>query len=948
MDSKTVFELRNDAKSLEGISKLNKLTEALNIAQKLFSEEPYNEWTLKALAYTLIDLSKYNISTKNLNQASEYFKQLLAINFEEEDDIIEKQKNYLRPKIDANYAEVQKAEELSKRGNHQDALNIFKRLIAENRLTELHHEAYGWILYRYIKDKENELTSIQVRTFLKDYMNLQNERPSMLHSMILNFALHYSKDHFDFNLYNFFKLWNPSNLRSEDIEKQHFNGKEIPSLISRIFREFNDKDLVIDIAYLVENVNLNSWNYGYSSTQQLLDLLREPIFWKLFNAHKENKQSDLWSIFNKYNQAFSKYEKTKWHSEILSLAERYMQETEEWRFLEFFKNWNPENLLDEDWKEVKKDDKVYKPLAIKCLKKAFEIIKIQNKEFTESWLLPIYSKAVKLFPDDEWLLRENALLLIKNNELESAINIYRKLVLELGDKSYIWNEFSSCFNTENDLKIGMLSKAIQLEKNEDFLGDIHIELAKTLWDNGLIENCIVEINSYKRHRELKGWRLSELFNELSDKTKNQNTNLKDNKSIYDKYIPIAEQYAYKQIEWTEVIFVDNWKNDEGKERIAFTNGKTIDFSIGSRRFPQLKQSSIGNIYKFKLHKQEIKKEVEAKYSWMGKTTITEYKYIPLIVEKSDKTDWSILDDIYATIDYINVEKKVIHAITTDNKEVFFPQDKIQLQIGDIIKAKYFTKKIKDEIRIELKDIKKIDKAIGVINFPKIIAVIDGVNKEKNLFHYVGSSTVQGIIRFTETDIIPEEGKFLEIFYASKKDKKHNKTIFKAIEIRETEETNPKLIKSIKGNLELKYKIGGSTIGYYDLDEDEMDFEEELIEDDNKEMELEVATENKIEEEILLTDNMFDENGKLLLDKVYPDFYDKQKQTDDLIDNKKEVEEKTVKRGNIKSRIPDFGFVGDFYVPKNVLIENNITCNCNITATAIFSGDKWKIIKLDKV
>jgi len=36
MDSKTVFELRNDAKSLEGISKLNKLTEALNIAQKLF------------------------------------------------------------------------------------------------------------------------------------------------------------------------------------------------------------------------------------------------------------------------------------------------------------------------------------------------------------------------------------------------------------------------------------------------------------------------------------------------------------------------------------------------------------------------------------------------------------------------------------------------------------------------------------------------------------------------------------------------------------------------------------------------------------------------------------------------------------------------------------------------------------------------------------------------
>lgn len=863
MDSKTVFALRNEAKNLEGISKLNKLTEALNLAQRLFSAEPYDEWVQKAFAYTLIDLSKYYITNKNINQAGVYFNQLLSIDFQEIDEIIENQKNFLRPKIDTNYSEVQKAEKFSKDGNHQDALNIFKKLIVENRLTELHHEAYGWIIYRYIKDKENELDSIQVRTFLKDYMNLQNERPSMLHSMILNFALHYSKEHKDFKLYNFYLLWNPQFLRYEDKSENHKDGKTFPSLISRIFREFIDCDIAIDINELIEKTPI--------SKVTSLDLLREPIFWKLFNTHKENKQSELWNIFHKYNQTFSKYEKSKWHSEILSIAERYMQETEEWRFLDFFKLWNPENLLDEDWKEVKKDDKVYKPLAIKCLKKSFEIIKNQSKEFGENWLIPIYSKAVKLYPDDEWLLRENALLLIKSNELESAINIYRKLVLELGDKSYIWNEFSSCLKNKNDLKIGMLSKSIQLEKNEDFLGDIHLELAKTLFDNELIENCIVELDLYKRHRELKGWRLSESYIEISDKTKNQNASIKDNKNLYDKYIPIAEQYAYEEIDWTEVILVDRWKNDEGKERIAFTNGKTIDFSIGSRRFSLLKKSSLGNVFKFKLHKQEIKKEVEAKFAWMGKTIVTEYKYIPLIVEKSEKSDWSILDDIYATIDYINTEKNIIHAISSDNKEVFFPKSKIQFQIGDFIKAKYFTKKVKDEIRIELKDITKIDKKIAVVHFQKIIAVIDGVNREKNLFHYVGNTTVQGIIRFTETDIIPEEGKFLEIYFASKKDKKHNKTIFKAIQISETEETNPKLIKSINGNLELKYKRGGSTIDYFDLDEDETD-----------------------------------------------------------------------------EALPDFGFVGDFYVPKSILNENKITTNCNITATAIFSGDKWKIIKLDKV
>src|SRR5690606_40804908 len=71
---------------------------------------------------------------------------------------------------------------------------------------------------------------------------------------------------------------------------------------------------------------------------------------------------------------------------------------------------------------------------------------------------------------------------------------------------------------------------------------------------------------------------------------------------------------------------------------------------------------------FKLYKQEIKKEVEAKFAWFGKTVITEYKYIPLIADKTEKKHWEILNDIFAVVDYINKEKNIIHAITTENKD----------------------------------------------------------------------------------------------------------------------------------------------------------------------------------------------------------------------------------------------------------------------------------------
>src|SRR5690606_29771275 len=291
------------------------------------------------------DLCKIYVAERNLNQAGICFNELNSIDFQGyEDDIIENQKNFLRPKIDTNYSEVQRAEELSRNGNHQEALAIFKNLISQNRLTELHHESYGWVIYRYIKAEESNLSSVEVRTFFRDYMNLKNERPSMLHSMILNFALNYSKTHSDFKFYNFFLLWNPDNLRHEDLHNGYKDGKDIPSLISRICREFVNSNTDINIEEFLSKIDL--------SKETALDFFRESIFWNIFNAHKENKFSELWNLFEQYNNNYSKHGQSKWHSEILNLAERFMKENDEWRFLNFFKNWNPENLRTDDWKET--------------------------------------------------------------------------------------------------------------------------------------------------------------------------------------------------------------------------------------------------------------------------------------------------------------------------------------------------------------------------------------------------------------------------------------------------------------------------------------------------------------------------------------------------------------------------------------------------------------------
>ncbi|MCB0538480.1 MAG: hypothetical protein KDE33_13245 [Bacteroidetes bacterium] len=843
MGTSRIYELRREGKK----------EDAYNYALSLYQQDSADDDIKKALSWTLIDLCKKFVAENNLNQAQTYYNQVSEIEFDWEDDFVEtikKQISFLKPKIDIHFLKIQNANNLSKADQHKEALNIIQSLITNNQLSELHHESYGWIIYRYIKAEDSNLSSVEVRTFLRDYMNLKNERPSMLHSMILNFALNYSKSHSDFKFYNFLLLWNPDNLRYEDLNDGYKDGKSIPSLISRICREFVKSNTEINIEEFSGKIDLDK--------ETVLDFFRETIFWNIFNAHKENRFAELWNLFEQYNANYSKHGQSKWHSEILNLAERFMKENDEWRFLNFFKNWNPENLRNEDWKETKKDENTYKPLATKAIKKTFEILKTQTSEQNLSWLIQPYERAINLFPDDEWLLREKALLHFKNNELELAIKIYKQLVLELAAKHYVWQEFSDCIISDNSLKIGMLSKALRLEKNEDFLGDIHLNLAKVLIDESLLENALIELEAYKKHREIKSWKLSSDFDELYKKVNAVEQSLKDNRELFKKYIPFAENFAYADFEWTEVVLTDKWKNDKGKERLTFTDGKTMDFSIGKNRFEVLKQSELGQIFKFKLHKQEIKKEVEAKFAWLGKTVVKEYKYIPLIADKTEKKHWEILNDTFAVVDYINKGKNIIHAITTDNKEVFFPQIKSELQIDDFITAKSYTKKVKDENRTELRQIQKIDKEVAISKFQTQIAIVDGVNESKQLFHFVISSKLQGIVKYRDTNLRPKEGDFIKLSFGTKTGK-DRKLRVKVLNIEPTEEVNPNLRKDITGLLEVKYKN-------YNYDEE----------------------------------------------------------------------------------IPDFAFVGDYYVPKYLLEKHQILVDCRVNATAIYAGDKWKVTEIEEI
>ena len=705
------------------------------------------------------------------------------------DEIITKQIDLLRPRLEKNYKDVQRAENLSKNGDHTQAIELFRQLQNQGKLSSAHHESFGWAIYRYINSGKDVLQTDVVKRLLFSYLQLNTPRPGLLHSVILKFSITYALKNQQFNLFKFFQLWNPEYLRDEDKEKESDGGKIYPSLVERLLRQFaNDSDQ-IDVVYLQRVIGDESL---------VIDTIRETYFWKIFNLHKENNLKALWAMFDYYVSTYSNYGASHWHSEILKIADRFMVEKDTWRFYIFLKKWNFENFQKDDWYEEIGDDFKSKPLVKKALKKVFEFIKLpDNREKNFKWILPLYQKTLKVFDGDIWILREYATILNKSGETQEAINIYKNLLLDLKDQSYAWHEFAELLADSNsEIAISMLCKAISIQKDEDFLGDIRIFLAKLLIDVNNLKEAKNELNIYKEHRIAKGWKIAEVYESLSSHLQEINVT-GNNSDFYEGNSELAEEYIYNDIPWKNFLLYDKWENKNQQKVSAFTDLNNIEFIVKTNNFEILAGSSVNTVIQFKIHYDK-----------------TNNKHIALQAQQSTCT--------YAEL---------------------------------------------------------TDKALTKL------AIVDHVNENKKLFHYVIDSTLDGIVHFSQTELRPNVGNFLEIKYFSTYNEKQQKRRLHILGVNLTTEENQSLIKTISGELKLKYKHNGRTIDYQDIVYAKMAFDHQGI----------------------INDEM-----------------------------------------DIDTTKPSFAFIEDYYVPKYLLSKQHIYSDCDVMVKVLYNGEKWSVFELAKL
>ena len=791
-------------KDVTNLRKEGKLQEAYDLALQELNEDP-NEWTNMSMFWVLRDYAqRIYIPANNLEKARiclDQMRKLLPVMIDDS-GAGERAYQALYKQILPNASEIKAAVDLSK-SNPIEAYNTAVAKFGNDgrALDRSLHEDFGWVIYRYLKANNENLTNLQIRELLRDYMQLENERPSLLHSVILNFALNLSKANNGFNFYNFLILWGINNLREEDFENGYKDGHDIPSLVNRLCKTIIDSE---------QKFNVSEFVGEFSHKSIVVEGLRQYYFWKLMNLYKENQLSQLWESFEYYANEYSALGASHWHSEILKIANRFMVNEHSFRFCSFVRKWYGNgNFQGGDWRKEKTEDgKEFPSLVVKTAKKCYETVKAAMpngvEDETLKWLKELLEQVSTHETEDDWSIRNYANVCLWCGDEKQAIATYKSLLTRMGDKYYFWSELADCIKDDNQLRIGLLLKAKSLERNEDFLGDIHLSLASLWQESGHSAKAKQELDAYIKHRKEKGWSVSDRYREISScsfvEDKSERVNFLD-------YIHRAEDFVYEDYPWVYFVLTEKWTANDS-ESCNLYNGNGCSFTVKTKRFPILRKTKVGEIIQFRCKMEEELLPDSKYHSWMQRT-IKKTRVVPLVAQTTDKEAWSLLPVTYGVIDYINESKSMLHILTQDSIQVFSKYKKGEAFVVDtFVKFRMYEEQRNEESRSCAVNVVPCPPDEALPHMKTIIVVVDDVNEEKKLFHVVlGPGKVSDIVRYEQTDIRPSIGDFLNITYCIKKNKEGKKRI-KFLDIKKTDAECENVTKTVTGRLQLKYRDDG--------------------------------------------------------------------------------------------------------------------------------------------
>lgn len=227
--SKEVF-----AKRKEGA-----LDEAYELASQLVASPHADEWDRKAMGWCLVDLIKRDVQTSKSENLEHYRRQLESLQVAADDEVLQKGIRNALLLCQPNGPLIKQASALSKEGRHAQAVALYRQAGRLGPLDSQVQTNLGWDLYRHTKQllDTEPVDFSAIRRNLHDYLKLDAEKPSLLHTCFLQVASKLASQE-KLNLLKFLPLWDLEHLQVEDYQRSRAeDGKEYPSLAEKVIQQ---------------------------------------------------------------------------------------------------------------------------------------------------------------------------------------------------------------------------------------------------------------------------------------------------------------------------------------------------------------------------------------------------------------------------------------------------------------------------------------------------------------------------------------------------------------------------------------------------------------------------------------------------------------------------------------------------------------------------------------
>ncbi len=787
-------------KDITAMRKSGRLEEAYEMAQALREADP-GEWADMALFWVLRDMVWQLLNTptdEGRAQAQDLLTQMESLQrtMKDDKDLGKPAIMKLRRMLSPHASDIAACSELAK----TDPITAFDR--ASNivgrqgeSLDPSLHEELGWIYYRYLRAKGDQLAPREGPTVLWKYLCLTNRRPSLLHSMMLGQAVTLRRLGQDFSFSGFLQHWGPRMLRREDLQStRDGNGVTFPSLLSRVCDQLAQEGTPL-IEELAEGAGCPPRN--------IADMQRKWWFWTLYNIKKEEGWSGKFAqAAMTYATLYGHYEATHWHLEILSLVARDFDASRARFLLDFLRATAEVSMGESAWRPATgSDGKSYPPHAVTFAKACYEALKSlppsQRDPDLITTLSRLYDEMESHRAGDEWTARHRAFLSLWSGDVEDASERFRKLLLVLGTNYYVWREAAESVS-DPTIKIGLLLRALELQRDDKFVGPIKLDLAELLVGEGYAADARKYLREYVAFRQKEGMQLDARCLRLQQLAQSGEDGRPDR---YDKKqaVTAAMEYVYSDYPWEDFVVVSQYEV-KGKERVKLVSGdrsfsvRPVQLGVGKKGVP------LGTVVRCRC----IAEETTDQASDEG------VRLRPLMMKVTDQPLWSLLPEEVGCIYRLNKEKRIASIASPDGDDfVLFNTDR-EYKPGDCLTFRYFYEYVKGERRARLVSPTLSDSPESILErFSEGIAVVDNVNPKKSLFHILLRSRMvrDRVIRYSETELRPEIGDSLKIRYTIIQRGKRAGSLI-PVGMEKTDEVDESLIMQYSGALSLKYM--GST------------------------------------------------------------------------------------------------------------------------------------------